>query len=415
LLSNDVHRGVYVLGLSVFALGTTEFMISGLLPGMARDLHVSVPQVGGLISAFAIGMMVGAPLLAVVTLRWPRKATLIGALVVFIGGQLLGAVAPNYSVLLIARVITAGATGAFWAVGGVMAVTLGGKEHRARALAIMVGGLTVANVFGVPLGTVIGEHGGWRGAFLAVAGAALVGLFGVLRWVPSLEGTQAKPDLAAELRVFRQPRIWVALATTALTAAAIFGTFSYLAPLLTDVVGFTEGAVPLLLGAFGVGAVIGLQVAGRFADRYPFHSLLLSFAALALVLVTLALAGDRPVLVIAAIVLFGLTGFGSNPALNARVFGLAGDAPTLANSVQVAAFNLGNTTGPLVGGAAISAGLGFASVPALSAVIVVLAALTTGVSIRLDRAQRNADQRNADQAATVTRAYASAPEKTLRP
>lgn len=406
-----MHRGVYVLGLSVFALGTTEFMISGLLPGMARDLHVSVPQVGGLISAFAIGMLVGAPLLAVLTLRWPRKATLVGALVIFIGGQLLGAVAPNYSVLLIARVITAGATGAFWAVGGVMAVTLGGKEHRARALAIMVGGLTVANVFGVPLGTVIGEHGGWRGAFFAVAGAALVGLLGVLRWVPSAEkseGTRAEPDLAAELRVFRQPRIWVALATTALTAAAIFGTFSYLAPLLTDVTGFTEGAVPLLLGAFGVGAVIGLQVAGRIADRYPWASLLLPFAALALVLVTLALAGARPVLVVVAIVLFGMTGFGTNPALNARVFGLAGDAPTLANSVQVAAFNLGNTTGPLIGGAAISAGLGFASVPALSAVIVVLAMVATGVSIRMDRARQPAT-------GTITRAYASAPEKTLRP
>ncbi|TDQ04260.1 DHA1 family chloramphenicol resistance protein-like MFS transporter [Labedaea rhizosphaerae] len=403
-----MHRGVYVLGLSVFALGTTEFMISGLLPGMARELHVSVPQVGGLISAFAIGMLVGAPLLAVLTLRWPRKATLVGALVVFIGGQLLGAVAPDYAVLLLARVITAGATGAFWAVGGVMAVTLGGKEHRARALAIMVGGLTVANVLGVPLGTVIGDHGGWRGAFFAVAAAALVGLLGILRWVPSMEGTRAKPDLAAELRVFRQPRIWVALATTALTSASIFGTFSYLAPLLTDVAGFADGAVPLLLGAFGVGAVIGLQVAGRLADRYPWASLLVPFAALTVVLVTLALAGARPVLVIIAVVLFGLTGFGTNPALNARVFGLAGDAPTLANSVQVAAFNLGNTVGPLIGGAAIGAGLGFASVPALSAVVVVLAVLATAVSIRMDRVRQPV-------AETVTRAYASAPEKTLRP
>ncbi|WP_243753759.1 Cmx/CmrA family chloramphenicol efflux MFS transporter [Labedaea rhizosphaerae] len=407
-MSNNVHRGVYVLGLSVFALGTTEFMISGLLPGMARELHVSVPQVGGLISAFAIGMLVGAPLLAVLTLRWPRKATLVGALVVFIGGQLLGAVAPDYAVLLLARVITAGATGAFWAVGGVMAVTLGGKEHRARALAIMVGGLTVANVLGVPLGTVIGDHGGWRGAFFAVAAAALVGLLGILRWVPSMEGTRAKPDLAAELRVFRQPRIWVALATTALTSASIFGTFSYLAPLLTDVAGFADGAVPLLLGAFGVGAVIGLQVAGRLADRYPWASLLVPFAALTVVLVTLALAGARPVLVIIAVVLFGLTGFGTNPALNARVFGLAGDAPTLANSVQVAAFNLGNTVGPLIGGAAIGAGLGFASVPALSAVVVVLAVLATAVSIRMDRVRQPV-------AETVTRAYASAPEKTLRP
>jgi DHA1 family chloramphenicol resistance protein-like MFS transporter len=378
---------VYVLGLSVFALGTTEFMISGLLPGMASDLGVSVPQIGGLISAFAIGMMVGAPLMAALTLRWPRKATLIGALAVFVGGQLLGAVAPDYGVLLVARVVTAVATGAFWAAGGVVAVTLGGPGRQARALAIMVGGLTVANVLGVPLGTVIGEHGGWRGTFVAVAVAAAIGLVGVVAWVPRMESGAVKPALGTELRVFRQLRIWVALVTTALTSAAIFGTFSYLAPLLTDVGHFPSAAVPIVLAVFGVGAVIGLQIAGRFADRYLFRSLFVAFTVLAVVLVGLAVFGTSPVVLVAGVALFGLAGFATNPALNARVFGLAGDAPTLANSVQVAAFNLGNTIGPLVGGVVISAGLGYPWVPGVSAAIVAIAVGVAVVSLRMDRTQ----------------------------
>ncbi|WP_037347803.1 Cmx/CmrA family chloramphenicol efflux MFS transporter [Sciscionella sediminilitoris] len=382
-----MHRGVYVLALSVFALGTTEFMISGLLPGMARDLGVSVSAVGGLIAAFAIGMVVGAPVMAALTLRWPRKATLLGALAVFVLGHVVAGFASDYSTLVVARVVTAVATGAFWAVGGTVVVRLAGPGKRARGLAVFVGGLTVANVLGVPLGTVIGEGGGWRGAFFAVAGAALVAMLGVLALVPRLHTSSggAQPNLRAELRVFRQPRAWVALGTISLTGAAIFGTFSYLSPFLVGVSGFTEGIVPLLLAVFGVGAVIGLQVAGRFADSHPFASLFLPLAALALVLAALGLFGENKVLAIVAVGLLGFAGFGANPALLGRMFSLAGEAPTLANSMNVSAFNIGNTVGPLVGGAVIDAGLGYPTVPVVGAGIVVLALLAGFGSLLLDR------------------------------
>ncbi|WP_040587943.1 Cmx/CmrA family chloramphenicol efflux MFS transporter [Sciscionella marina] len=399
-----MHRGVYVLALSVFALGTTEFMISGLLPGMARDLGVSVSAVGGLIAAFAIGMVIGAPVMAALTLRWPRKATLLGALAVFVLGHVVAGFAADYATLVVARVVTAVATGAFWAVGGTVVVRLAGPGKRARGLAVFVGGLTVANVLGVPLGTVIGEGGGWRGAFFAVAGAALLAMLGVLALVPRLQTSSgvAQSNLRTELRVFRQPRAWVALGTIGLTGAAIFGTFSYLSPFLVGVSGFTEGIVPLLLAVFGVGAVIGLQVAGRFADSHPFASLFLPLGALALVLAALGLFGENKVLAIVAVGLLGLAGFGANPALLGRMFSLAGEAPTLANSMNVSAFNIGNTIGPLVGGAVIDAGLGYLAVPVVGAGIVALALLAGLGSLLLDRRigapepQRVADQQSED-------------------
>lgn len=381
-----MHRGVYVLALSVFALGTTEFMISGLLPGMAADLGVSISAVGGLIAAFAIGMVLGAPLMAALTLRWPRKATMQGALAVFVLGHVIAGFASDYPTLVVARVVTAVATGAFWAVGGAVVVRLGGPGRRARALAVFVGGLTVANVLGVPLGTVIGDAGGWRGAFFAVAGAALLAMIGVFAWVPRIErDAGGSPDLRAELRVFRQPRAWVALGTISLTGAAIFGTFSYLSPLLTGVSGFSSGIVPVLLAVFGLGAVGGLQVAGRFADRAPFASLFLPLGALAVVLAGLSAFGGSQVLAVIAIALLGFSGFGANPALLGRMFTLAGDAPTLANSMNVAAFNVGNAIGPLIGGAVLDAGMGYSAVPLVGAGIVVLALLAGLGSWLLDR------------------------------
>lgn len=375
---------VYILGLCIFALGTTEFMISGLLPRIAADLAVSIPDAGLLVSAFAFGMLAGAPAMAVLTLRLPPRVTLLGALAVFVAGQVLGALAPTYGTLMVARVVTAVATGAFWAVGGVVATRLVPAHRRARALAVMVGGLTVANVIGVPLGTVVGELLGWRAGFWAVAGLAAVGFAGVAVFVPWVSGTGARPDLRAELRAFAGPRIWVALGMTAVASAAIFGVYSYLSPLLTGVAGLPPGFVPVALTVFGAGSVLGVVVGGRVADAHPFATLYWGVGGLVAALALLGVLAGLPWAAIALAGAFGVCGFVINPVLNGRVIGLAGAAPTLAASASVSAFNTGNMAGPWLGGLVIDHA-GTARVPWMGAALAAVAVGIVAVAAGLER------------------------------
>ncbi|SEE56024.1 Cmx/CmrA family chloramphenicol efflux MFS transporter [Jiangella alba] len=355
-----VPPAVYVLGSSVFVLGTTEFMIAGLLPEIATDLDVTIPQAGLLISAFAIGMTIGAPVMAVATLRLPRKATLLAASAVFLAGHVLAALAPSYELLMVARVVSAVATGAFWAVAAVVAVRLSPADATARALAVLVGGLTLANVLGVPAGTWVGQQLGWRAAFWSVAALSVVTAAAVAALVPRAAGAStAPPRVRDEVRVFRGRRIWLALATTAAFQAAMFAAFSYFAPLLTDVAGLDEADVPLVLALFGVGSFLGITVGGRIADRGLFLNIVGSLVALAVTMTVLALVSGSTAGAIAAVFAVGVAGFSIAPGLNARVFVVAGDAPTLASSVNTSAFNVGNTLGPWLGGAAISAGWGY--------------------------------------------------------
>lgn len=355
-----IPTAVFVLGVSIFCLGTTEFMIAGLLPGIASDVGVTIPQAGLLISGFAIGMAVGAPVMAVATLRLPRKATLLGAGAVFVAGHVVAALAPTYEILMGARIVTAVATGAFWAVAAVVTVRVAPPGATARALAVLVGGLTLANVLGVPAGTWIGHLLGWRAAFWAVGGFTLLALAAVALQIPGRNGRdEPAPRVRAELSVFRGPRIWLALATTATFQTAIFAAFSYFAPLLTDVAGVEAGHVPLVLGLFGVGSLLGIMIGGRFADRNLFGSIYASLAAVTLAMLVLAVVSGSTVGAVAAVGMVGLTGFSIAPALNARVFVVAGDAPTLAASVNTSAFNVGNTLGPWLGGSVIAAGWGY--------------------------------------------------------
>lgn len=353
---------VCVLGLSVFALGTSEFMITGLLPGMAADLNVGIPEAGLLISAFAIGMVVGAPLLAIATLRVPRRATLMALLVVFGLSHVVGALGSGYALLFATRVVSAVACAGFWAVAAATAIALVPVERRGRALAILVGGLTVANIAGVPAGTFLGQHAGWRAAFWAVTALTVIALIGVFALVPETQGKSDKPDVATEMRVYRGGRFWLALGVIALAQAMIFATFSYLAPLLTEVSGLPEAWVPGVLSVFGLGALIGITAGGRLADAKPFATLYGGLGIALLALILLALSGPETPVAIFAVFLFGVAGFGVNPALNVRAFAVAGNAPTLVGASTTAAFNVGNTVGPWLGGESIDAGLGYPSV-----------------------------------------------------
>ncbi|GAB3743298.1 MFS transporter [Amycolatopsis oliviviridis] len=353
---------VCVLGLSVFALGTSEFMITGLLPGMAADLNVGIPEAGLLISAFAIGMVVGAPLLAIATLRVPRRATLMALLVVFGISHVVGALGSGYALLFATRVVSAVACAGFWAVAAATAVAMVPVERRGRALAILVGGLTVANIAGVPAGTFLGQHAGWRAAFWAVTALTVIALIGVFFLVPETQNGEDKTDVATELRLYRGGRFWLALGVIALAQAMIFATFSYLAPLLTEIAGLPESWVPGVLSLFGLGALIGITAGGRLADARPFATLYGGLGVALLALVLLALSGPATPVAIFAVFLFGVAGFGINPALNVRAFAVAGNAPTLVGASTTAAFNVGNTVGPWLGGESIDAGLGYPSV-----------------------------------------------------
>ncbi|WP_033287543.1 Cmx/CmrA family chloramphenicol efflux MFS transporter [Amycolatopsis jejuensis] len=373
---------VWVLGLSIFALGTSEFMITGLLPGMAADLGVTIPDAGLLISAFAVGMVVGAPVLAVATLKLPRRATLLGLLTVFAAAHVVGATGTGYPLLFATRVVSALACAGFWAVAAAATVSMVSAEQRGRALAVLVGGLTVANVVGVPAGTFLGQHAGWRSAFWAVAALTLVAAVGVLLSVPRTAENAAPPRIAEELKVFRRNRLWLALGVIALLQAMVFATFSYLAPLLVEVAGLPESAVPVVLALFGGGAMIGIFTGGKLADAHPFATLYGSLGIAVAALVALAFASD-PVVAVTAVLVLGAAGFAANPALNVRAYAVAGGSSTLVGASTTSAFNVGNTVGPWLGGTTISAGLGFSSVAWVSVGLgaAALAALTFALSL----------------------------------
>ncbi|MEU4893659.1 Cmx/CmrA family chloramphenicol efflux MFS transporter [Streptomyces sp. NPDC044780] len=379
---------VYVLGLSVFALGTSEFMLSGLLQPVARDMGVSIPTAGLLISAFAIGMVVGAPVLAAATLRLPRRTTLMTLLAVFGLGQIAGALAPSYGVLFASRVVSALACAGFWAVGAAVAVSLVPVGARAKAMAVMVGGLSIANIAGVPAGAFLGQHAGWRAAFWAVAGLSALGLVGVAALVPRTEVPTGddQPRLRAELRIYRDPQVWLALAATALSGGAVFCLFSYLGPLLTDVSGLDEGWVPTVLALFGVGALLGTVIGGRIADAHLFGTMFGGIVASTVVLSALALTAHSPVAAVALALMLGFTAFFTAPALNARMFNLANAAPTLAGATNTSAFNIGNTVGPWLGGLVIDAGWGYPAVAWTGAALAGTGVVATAVAARVHRA-----------------------------
>lgn len=392
-----VPAQVYLLAAVIFCLGTSEFMIAGILEPISADLQVSIPQAGLLITGFAVGMIVGAPAMALLTLKLPRRATMIITIIAFSALHILAALSPSYSILMVTRVMAAIACGGFWAVAAVHTTRIAPAEVHGRALASLVGGLTVANLVGVPLGTWVGTQYGWRATFWAVALVTALAAVLIALTVrnpsdrsPSDEETGSSQHLPtllkAELVAFKGPRIWLALATTALFQASVFAAFSYFSPLLTQVAGISHDLVPGVLAAFGVGAFIGVVVGGRFADRNIFGNIIGSLVALVLSLFALWLVADTGWAAIIMIVLVGASGFSIAGALNARVFQIATQAPTLAASVNTSAFNVGNAIGPALGAAVIALGWGFKA-PVVVAILLALASLVlVAVAIRVERA-----------------------------
>ena len=371
------------LAISAFAIGTTEFVIMGLLPEVARDLAVSIPSAGLLVSGYALGVAVGAPLLAVVTSKMPRKLALQLLMGVFIVGNVLCALASDYPVLMIARVVTSFAHGSFFGIGAVVAASLVPQEKRASAIALMFTGLTLANVLGVPFGTFIGQQFGWRTAFWVVAALGVVSLAGIAALVPNRHDT-GPAGLAHEVRVLKDPQVWMALAMTIVGFGGVFVVFTYIAPILEQVSGFSPRGVTLILVLFGVGLTIGNTVGGKLADRALMPSLMGILLALAVVMAIFTRTSHSQVAAAVTIFVWGIAAFATVPPLQMRVVEKATAAPNLASTLNIGAFNLGNAGGAWLGGMAIGHGLGLDALPWVAAAVSIAALLLTWLAARMD-------------------------------
>ncbi|MBD8517339.1 MFS transporter [Plantibacter sp. CFBP 8804] len=353
--------GLIALALGGFGIGLTEFVIMGLLPEVAADFGVSEAAAGWLISGYALAVVVGALALTAAVTRLPKKPVLLALMVLFVVGNLVSALAGDYQIMLAGRILAALSHGAFFGIGSVLAAAMVPAHKQAGAIAIMFTGLTAANVLGVPFGTLLGQHFGWRSTFWAITVIGVVAFIGILALVPKPKRDEAPASLLAELRAFRSGQVWLSIAVTVLGYGGMFGAFTYIAYTLTEVSGFASTTVPWLLILFGVGLLVGNIVGGKAADRNIDRTLIVVIAVLTVILVAFAATAQSPVATVIALVLMGGFGFATVPALQMRVMRYASAAPTLASGANIAAFNLGNALGAWFGGVTITAGLGYTS------------------------------------------------------
>ncbi|MGW2560606.1 MFS transporter [Streptomyces sp. NPDC001514] len=372
------------LAIGAFGIGTTEFVIMGLLPEVADDFQVSIPTAGYLVTGYALGVVLGAPVMTILGTKVSRKRMLMLLMGLFIAGNVLSAVAPVFGVMLAGRVVASLAHGAFFGIGSVVAADLVAPEKKAGAIAMMFTGLTVANVVGVPLGTFIGQSIGWRATFFIVAGLGVLGLAGVAKLVPE----QPRPEgvrLRHELAAFRNVQVLLAMAMTVLGFGGVFAAITYITPMMTEVAGFADSSVTWLLVLFGLGMVGGNLVGGRFADRALMPLLYVSLGALALVLALFTFTAHNKLAAAITIVLVGALGFATVPPLQKRVLDQASGAPTLASAVNIGAFNLGNALSAWLGGIVIAAGLGFTAPNWVGAILAASALGLAVLSAALER------------------------------
>ncbi|MFI8852431.1 Cmx/CmrA family chloramphenicol efflux MFS transporter [Streptomyces sp. NPDC053499] len=401
---------LYVLALAVFAQGTSEFMLSGLVPDLAAELGVSVSAAGSLTSAFAVGMIVGAPLMAVLSRRWNRRRALLGFLCAFVLVHAVGAVTTSFTVLVAMRVAGALANAGFLAVALTAAAGMVPPDAKGRATSVLLGGVTLACVAGVPAGALLGQAWGWRSAFWAVALVSLPALLALLRSLPGPQDARARARAQArrqhpreqarhtdpapvgvrgELSALRAPRLLVTLLLGALVNGATFCTFTYLAPLITDVAGFPDGWVPVLLALFGLGSFLGVTAAGRVADSHPLRLLTVGGSALLGGWVLFALTADNQIAAVLLVLVQGTLSFAVGSTLISQALYAATGAPTLSGGYATAALNVGAALGPWAGGVALSAGLGYRAPLWVSALLVALA-LAVGGTARAVAARRAA-------------------------
>lgn len=387
------------LTLSAFAIGTTEFVIVGLIPTMAADLNVSLPSAGLLVSLYAFGVAIGAPVLTALTSKMNRKHVLLAVMGLFVVGNLLAWQAPGYNTLIAARILTGLAHGVFFSIGSTIATGLVSKEKAASAIAIMFTGLTVALVTGVPLGTYIGQHFGWETTFLIVAILGLIALVGSALLVPNNLKQDATASLKDQLKVLTQPRLLLVYAITALGYGGTFTAFTYLAPILEQVSGFDASAVGLIMLVYGVSVALGNIQGGKMADKFgPVKALTIIFAGLAAILFVLNFTAYNPIAAVITILVWGAFAFGNVPGLQVYVVKLAEkytpNAVDVASGLNIAAFNVGIALGSWSGGLIVERA-GLMNTPWVGGVVVISALLLTRLSGALDKRENKQVQQTA--------------------
>ena len=375
MLTGAARRALLALAVGGFAIGTGEFVMMGLLPQVASDLSVSIPQAGQLISVYALGVVVGAPLLTAASVRFRRKTVLLVLMSWFAAGNLLSAAAPSYSLVMLGRFISGLPHGAFFGAGAVVAGSLVERNRANSAMAVMFAGLTVANIVGVPLTTILGQHTGWRAVYAIVGVIGLPAVAAIAFAVPA-DAAPTDPEqsvsIVHELRAFAKPEVWLVLGVAMLGGGGLFATFSYITPMMTNVTHYADSSITWLLVLFGLGMTVGNLAGARMADRFPTRTLLISLSAEIVVAVAFLAADHNRVTAALAIFLFPMTALAGLPTLQGRIIALAGGAPNLAAASIQAAFNIANSIGAYLAGLAISAGYGYGSANAVAAVLVVI-------------------------------------------
>ncbi|EMF4700935.1 MFS transporter [Serratia bockelmannii] len=377
------------LTISAFAIGTTEFVIVGLIPTIAEQIGVTVPSAGLLVTIYALGVAIGAPVLTALTSRIPRKLLLVGLMVLFTLGNLLAWQSPSYESLVIARLLTGLAHGVFFSIGSTIATSLVAKEKAASAIAIMFGGLTVALVTGVPLGTFIGQQFGWRETFLAVSLIGAVATVASIILVPNSIKNQGSAGVREQMKVLTHPRLLLIYAITALGYGGVFTTFTFLAPMMQELAGFSAPTVSWILLAYGVAVAVGNIWGGKLADRHgAVRALSFIFAALAVLLLVFQFTASHSIAALLTVIAMGVFAFGNVPGLQVYVVQKAAqytpNAVDVASGLNIAAFNIGIALGSVIGGQTV-ASLGLAQTPWIGALIVVVALLLVSLSGRLDK------------------------------
>lgn len=400
-------RSILALSAGCFGIGTTEFVVMGLLPDVARDLQVDIPQAGLLVTGYAVGVIIGAPILAILTANLPRKGALLGLMGIFMLGNLFCAVAPTYELMMAARIFTAFAHAAFMGIGAVVAADLAPKHQRAQAMALTMAGLTVANVLGVPGGTAFGQAFGWRFTFVAVAVIGGIAAIAVALMVPRLPVARKAHSMIGEFRILKRPQVVIGMGMSALSAAAMFSVYTYIRPLLTDVTGIAATSVTYVLVVFGLGLTFGNLVGGRLADWKLMPSLIALFFGIAGLLALFTITVSTPATAIATLIVWGIAGFAVVAPLQMHVVVEAKGAPNLVSVLNHAGFNIGCASGAFLGGIPIAQGWGYHNVPWVGAALAFAAALVGIFSIWLAKRQSIAEPEEYEpEAATETEAPA---------
>lgn len=380
---------LWALTITAFGIGTTEFVIVGLLPTVAKDLAISIPSAGLLVSLYAIGVAIGAPILTALTSRFPRKPLLISIVLLFIIGNIFATLAPGFITLVIARVLTGFAHGIYFSIGSTIAASLVKEEKRATAISIMFAGLTLAIVTGVPLGTFIGQHFGWRATFVGVSILGIIGLVSSVMLLPNTLKNAKGIALTAQLKVLTNKKLILAFLMTAMGYGGTFVVFTYLSPILQEITGLQESTVTVILLIYGIAIAIGNLVGGKIANKAPLKALFWMFIIQALVLFVFYFTVSNTVLSIITLFLIGLLSFATVPGLQLLVVQIAEKellgTEDVASAINIAAFNIGIAIGSYAGGLVVTSSLGLQSTPWIGTLFLIGAVLLTFYSIRLNR------------------------------